>query len=647
MRPQRQLARKIEALLRRRRERLRQARPRSPPSPQAAAAPRRRPGSAAAATPSVSGKTVRRLSCRRPGRRARLPAPHVERAREPHRQRDRVGARSRPFQPIQEPQPALRKRQRDLGRARQQARSAGRAACASSETLGQPRDGRRLEQAADRDLDIQAGADAADQPRRQQRMTAELEEVVVDADPLDAPAPRQTARTAPPPAACAAARRTAAASSSGAGSARRSSLPFGVSGKPLQHHDRRRHHVVRQARAPACARSAAASSACIRAPPPHRPPAACRRAHPRARSPPPAPPPACRISAASISPGSIRNPRSFTCASARPRNSSTPSARQRARSPVRYIRLPASTIRVGHEPLRRQPRATQIAARQPRPRNVKLPRNPSRHRLQARRPARKPACSRSDGRSDGAGRASPSSAKSWSRPDRGLGRAVQIDRADAVNAASAAQQVARGRRSPPTSPGASPASRSLQLDMAQPAQRRHSCTMVDAVLARSDRVRVARIAALSLRRQQPEPRPLQQRTASLRDRRSRSRSRSNCSRRVICVDRERVDPAPATRLVNAAMRDGDALWRSGGARGVDDVGGVVRVERERRARSMGCAAIAGQSASSRTIAARRARAAVEQRRLGHQHRRAGILQHEGQALARVATDRAADRRRRP
>ena len=36
-------------------------------------------------------------------------------------------------------------------------------------------------------------------------------------------------------------------------------------------------------------------------------------------------------SAASISPGSIRKPRSFTCASARPKNSSTPSLRQRAK----------------------------------------------------------------------------------------------------------------------------------------------------------------------------------------------------------------------------------------------------------------------------------------------------------------------------
>ena len=92
----------------------------------------------------------------------------------------------------------------------------------------------------------------------------------------------------------------------------------------------------------ACARSAAASTLADPAPPPHRPPAASARARPRAQSPPPAPPPAWRTSAASISPGSMRKPRSFTCWSARPRNSSTPSARQRARSPVRYIRLPAA-----------------------------------------------------------------------------------------------------------------------------------------------------------------------------------------------------------------------------------------------------------------------------------------------------------------
>lgn len=49
-----------------------------------------------------------------------------------------------------------------------------------------------------------------------------------------------------------------------------------------------------------------------------------------------------RASSASISPGSIRKPRSLTWPSARPRNSSEPSRRRRTRSPVRYIREPGA-----------------------------------------------------------------------------------------------------------------------------------------------------------------------------------------------------------------------------------------------------------------------------------------------------------------
>ena len=52
--------------------------------------------------------------------------------------------------------------------------------------------------------------------------------------------------------------------------------------------------------------------------------------------------PASPNRAASISPGSIRNPRSLTCASDRPTNSRTPSRRHRPTSPVRYIRQPAA-----------------------------------------------------------------------------------------------------------------------------------------------------------------------------------------------------------------------------------------------------------------------------------------------------------------
>ena len=153
------------------------------------------------------------------------------------------------------------------------------------------------------------------------------------------------------------------------------------------------------------------------------------RAHPRAPPPPPAQLRACRSSAASISPGSIRNPRSFTCSSARPRNSSTPSARQRARSPVRYIRLPAAPERVGHEPLRRQPRTPQIAARQTRARNVELARHPRRHRLQATRPARRPACSQI-GRPIGTRRRSASVAdRDGAASTVALGRPVDVDAA--------------------------------------------------------------------------------------------------------------------------------------------------------------------------------------------------------------------------
>ena len=65
------------------------------------------------------------------------------------------------------------------------------------------------------------------------------------------------------------------------------------------------------------------------------------RGQPRARPPgpsaprPPRPTAGCSRSAASTSPGSMRKPRSLTWRSRRPRNSSLPSASQRARSPVR------------------------------------------------------------------------------------------------------------------------------------------------------------------------------------------------------------------------------------------------------------------------------------------------------------------------
>ena len=53
------------------------------------------------------------------------------------------------------------------------------------------------------------------------------------------------------------------------------------------------------------------------------------------------------------------------------------------------------------------------------------------------------------------------------------------------------------------------------------------------------------------------------------------------------------------------------------------------------ARCWAARAMAGQSASRRTVRASCAGSRVEQRRLGEQHRRAGIRQHEGEPLGRV------------
>ena len=96
MRPQRQLAGEIEAVLRRLRQRVRQARlaDRRHRKPR----PRRRrpPGSAGAGRRACRGRRCAGSRAAPPRRRARPPAPRVERAGQPHRQRDRVGRRSAP-----------------------------------------------------------------------------------------------------------------------------------------------------------------------------------------------------------------------------------------------------------------------------------------------------------------------------------------------------------------------------------------------------------------------------------------------------------------------------------------------------------------------------------------------------------------------
>src|SRR4029434_3411545 len=85
----------------------------------------------------------------------------------------------------------------------------------------------------------------------------------------------------------------------------------------------------------------------------------------------------------------------------------------------------------------------------------------------------------------------------------------------------------------------------------------------------------------------------------------------------------------------AAMLDRDAFGCSGGAGGIDDVGEVVRLKRDgRRVRGL------RRNRLRRGIEIDDPRAVagepVAQRRGGDQQRRAGVLQHERQTLARGA-----------
>ena len=174
-------------------------------------------------------------------------------------------------------------------------------------------------------------------------MTAEIEKVVADADrlPLQQVLPdldevqlhvvaRGDERGLARPAFAVA----------GAGRASRSTLPLGVSGSAG-----RSTNADGSMYSGSFDLSRARSSAARR-----RGPRAVRRRRRRRAPARPASPRAARRalresaaslrSTVSISPGSMRCPRSFTCWSSRPRNSRLPSGRYRTRSPVRYIRAP-------------------------------------------------------------------------------------------------------------------------------------------------------------------------------------------------------------------------------------------------------------------------------------------------------------------
>src|SRR5437868_6481493 len=167
MRPQRHLARKIKTNLRRSRQRSRKLtfahrayrKPHAPRSPSQDLLPR---------NPKTLGEDrAQALVALNDIPKRSFQRPHVQFATKPYRQRDHV-APARTLKTLQKPQPALPIRQRHLARTRNRSQRRTRR-IRSPQPLDKPRDRRRLEQAADRDLNIKARTDAADQTRRQQR----------------------------------------------------------------------------------------------------------------------------------------------------------------------------------------------------------------------------------------------------------------------------------------------------------------------------------------------------------------------------------------------------------------------------------------------------------------------------------------------
>ena len=277
----------------------------------------------------------------RPGRPEQPPArPDPAEPAQAQSNRDIIG-RAGTFQPVQKPESALGKRQRDLRRARHRPKRR-LSRLGLIEPFSQFGNGGSLKEAADGKLDAQRSADPAHQTRSQKRVAPQLKEVVVNADLWncqDLGKERAedlflgSAWSAP----------------GGAGARRelRSRQRFAIQlavrrqWQSLQHHNGPRHHVLRQTLGNVAAQERRISAS-GRFAPPHSPPAACRRLDPLGRSPRPAPPRDGGPGPPQSRPAQSRKPRILTCWSARPRNSSTPSARHRARSPVRYIRVPGA-----------------------------------------------------------------------------------------------------------------------------------------------------------------------------------------------------------------------------------------------------------------------------------------------------------------
>ena len=271
--------------------------------------------------PSRRGKVVRSASCRRTISAKRRAQGRRRRARPRSRSaaRDVVGGAAR-LELVEEPQPLLREGERQRRPSRGTGASGGAGGAAAPRRRRDPR-GERRRRSAPRTASRSGSSTpkASRTPRqhlrREQRVAAQLEEVVVGRPTRSTPSTsaqiageqllgrvrgRRRSRVA---------RRRAL---SGARQRLRSTLPLGVSGSASSEHEGRGHHVLRQplAQEARAARPRPAAGSVGRHDVGDQ--ALVARARPRAPAPPPRAPPGAAASAASISPSSMRKPRTFT-----------------------------------------------------------------------------------------------------------------------------------------------------------------------------------------------------------------------------------------------------------------------------------------------------------------------------------------------
>src|SRR5262245_9562602 len=536
---------------------------------------------------------------------------YIHLSAQPYRQRDRV-VRSTPLKPLQKPQPTLRIRQRHVRRTRNRTQPRS-----PNSTLAQPTRKhsyrRRLKQAADRNLDIKARPDAADQARRKQRVTAQRKKVILNPNPRHPQNLRKQrtqnlllrrARQATAPMIRRRRQRSAV------------QLPVRRQRKTIKLNNCTRNHVIRQPQANMRAQRIRIHLTTRRRYhiadklPPTRPIRA--RNNRRLRDTPL--PKQRRLDLPRLNPKTAHL-HLLVRATHKLQHPVKPPARQ-VPAAVHPPTRPAKPIR--NKALRSQPTTTQIPPTNTTTRDVKLPNNPSRHRLQTivqninpRVPDRT-----TNRRHTGAGQC-----LTHARADRRLRRSIGIDH---PTPSRPARHHLRGTGFARDDHGRQ---RHIFRQLAQ--QHRRQSGVRDILLTDQPRQSIA--AALPGRHHQRRTRS--QRNRNLRHRRIKAR-RGKLKDTRLRRDRKALDLRGCKRA-DAAMLDRHTFGYSGGAGGIDDVGEVVRRKpRRRRARRLrrNRRRLGIEIDDPRAVA----RQPSTQRRGGDQERRAGILQHERQTLDRVA-----------